>query len=255
MSRWTAARLGKMPTTSVRAPDLLVEPLLRVVRPDLLPVGHGEGGEGQDVGACIRQQRRRLRETLIEHAHHAGVLAVDVFRRGLLIDRPDHRRHPRLGAARDLGEQVRHEVGAAALPRGPGEDGRDGVLQALVRIGGHQLHPTQTPGDQRAQERQPEGAVLARPDVDAEHLALPLAVDRGRHHDTDVDDPAVLAHLLGQRVQPQVGIRPAVQRPAEERAHHPSSSWQIRETWLFEMPSQPRACTRSSTRRVETPST
>ena len=75
-----------------------------------------------------------------------GVLAVDIFWRGLLMDRPDHRRHPRLGPARDLGEQVRHEVGAAALPRGPSEDGGDGVLQALVRIGGHQLHPIQAPG-------------------------------------------------------------------------------------------------------------
>ena len=34
-----------------------------------------------------------------------------------------------------------------------------------------------------------------------------------------------------------------------------SSSAQMRETWLFEMPSQPSERTRSSTRRVETPST
>ena len=35
----------------------------------------------------------------------------------------------------------------------------------------------------------------------------------------------------------------------------PSNSWQIRDTWLFEIPSHPRALTRSSTRLVDTPST
>ena len=67
------------------------------------------------------------------------------------------------------------------------------------------------------QERQPERALLTRPHVDAEHFALALAVDPGGHHDAHVDGPPVLADLLSQRIQPQVGIRPAVQRPAEER--------------------------------------
>ena len=67
------------------------------------------------------------------------------------------------------------------------------------------------------QERQPERALLTRPHVDAEHFALALAVDPGGHHDAHVDGPPVLADLLSQRIQPQAGIRPAVQRPAEER--------------------------------------
>ena len=58
-----------------------------------------------------------------------------------MIDRPDHGRHPRLCTLRDSGEQVGHEVGAAALPGRASEHRSDRVLQPLMRIGGHQLHP------------------------------------------------------------------------------------------------------------------
>ena len=180
-------------------------------------MGRGEGGEGQDIRAHVGQQFGGLREAFVEHAHHARMLCVDLLRGGLLIDRPDHGRHPRLCTPRDSGGQVGHEVGAAALPGRASEHRSDGVLQPLMRIGGHQLHPAQAPGRQRTQERQPERAVLARPHVDAEHLPLPFAIDPGGHRDAHVHDPSVLTHLLAQRVQPQVGIGPAVQRPAEER--------------------------------------
>ena len=118
------------------------------------------------------------------------------------------------------GEQVGHEVGAASLPGRAGEHRSDGVLEPLMRIGGHQFHPAQAPGRQRTQERQPERAVLARPHVDAQHLPLPFAIDPGGHRDAHVDDPPVLTDLLGQRIQPQVGIGPAVQGTAEEGVDH-----------------------------------
>ena len=44
---------GEDPDDVGAAADLPVEPLLRVVAPDLPPDGLGEGGEGQDVGAAL----------------------------------------------------------------------------------------------------------------------------------------------------------------------------------------------------------
>ena len=49
--------------------------------------------------------------------------------------------HAGLGALGHSGEQVGHEVGAAALPTGTGKHRGDGVLQPLVSIGGYQFHP------------------------------------------------------------------------------------------------------------------
>ncbi len=46
----TDGRVGKMPDDVGAAPDLFVEAFLRVVGPDLAPVGFGEPGEGQDLG-------------------------------------------------------------------------------------------------------------------------------------------------------------------------------------------------------------
>ena len=66
--------------------------------------------------------------------------------------------HARLGTLGYSGEQVGHEVGAAALPAGNGEHRGDGVLQPLVSIGGHQFHPAEPPGGERAQEGQPKEA-------------------------------------------------------------------------------------------------
>ena len=70
----------------------------------------------------------------------------------------------------------------------------------------HQLHPAEAPGGQRAQEGQPEGAVFTRTHVHPDDLPLALAIDGRRHHHADVDDPAGLPDLLGQCVQPQVGV-------------------------------------------------
>ena len=61
------------------------------------------------------------------------------------------------GALGHSGEQVGHEVGAAALPVGSSEHRGDGVLQPLVS-GGRQFHPAETQGGQRPQEGQPKEA-------------------------------------------------------------------------------------------------
>ena len=111
-------------------------------------------------------------------------------------------------------------MSAAALPAGPSEHRGDGVLQPLVSIGDDQLHPAEAPSGQRPQEGQPERAVLAGAHVHAQDLTLPFGIDPRRHHHADVDDAAALPNLLGQAVQPHVGIRATVQGPTQETLHH-----------------------------------
>ena len=69
---------------------------------------------------------------------------------GILVDGADHGCHPGLSASGDPSEQVGHEVGAAPLPVGPAEDCGDGAAESLMSVRDHQLHPTETPGGQRA---------------------------------------------------------------------------------------------------------
>ena len=59
--------------------------------------------------------------------------------------------HSRLGTLGHSGEQVGHEVGAAALPAGSSKHRGDGVLQPLVGIASH---PAEAPSGQRPQEGQ-----------------------------------------------------------------------------------------------------
>ena len=145
-------------------------------------------------------------------------------------------------------------MGAAALPAGPSEHRGDGVLQPLVSIGGYQLHPAEAPSGQRPQEGQPERAVLAGPHVHTQDLTLPFGIDPRRHHHADVDDATALPNLLRQAVQPHVGVGTTVQGPTQETLHHFVQLLADARHLLLEMPSQPRALIRSSTRRVDTPS-
>ena len=81
-------------------------------------------------------------------------------------------------------------MSAAALPAGSSKDRGDGVLQPLVSIRGNQLHPAEPSSRQRAQEGQPERAVLAGTHVQAQNLTLPVGIDPRRHHHADVHDAA-----------------------------------------------------------------
>ena len=83
-------------------------------------------------------------------------------------------------------------------------------------------------------------------------LALAVGVHRHSDYRRHRDDPAALALLEVGRVQPQ--IRPlAEQRTVKERMNPPSMSLHSLETCDLPIPLRPIACTRSSTRRVETP--
>ncbi len=99
--------------------------------------------------------------------------------------------------------------------------------QAVVGIGDDRSHPAETRRVQRAQELQPEGAVLARSHVRAQGLPLTVAVHAGGH-----DHALTLIHLsqttarsdfLGEGLQPHVGIGTAAGGSDENPSggHHP----------------------------------
>jgi hypothetical protein len=58
--------------------DFLVEPLERIVGPDLAPVRLREGAEGEDVGGRVRQQDGGLREASFELIDDATVLGPNL---------------------------------------------------------------------------------------------------------------------------------------------------------------------------------
>src|SRR5262245_50390503 len=98
-------------------------------------------------------------------------------------------------------------MGTAALPAGPLQHGGDGAFQPLVAIAGHQLDTGQAAGNQPAKKAEPEGAVLTRPDVHAEDLAL--ASSRIESHGDDhrhVHDAVLLAHFQKGGVDPNVRV-------------------------------------------------
>src|SRR5690348_9966275 len=89
------------------------------------------------------------------------------------------------------------------------ERGSDGPLEPLMAVAHYQAYPTKASRDERAEKGEPEGAVLARPHVQAEHL--PLARGGAAHGDDDrhaahAAAECLLTHLDERGVQPQVGI-------------------------------------------------
>jgi hypothetical protein len=123
-------------------------------------------------------------------------------------------------------------------------------------VGDDQLHPTQSSSPQRAQERRPEGAVLAIADVQAEDFPAaiggdPVAMTTARL----TTRPSTLA-LRSVASTNRDGKAVGDSERERNAATSASSSAQIRLTADLEMPaSTPRALTRSSTLRVEVPCT
>ena len=131
----------------------------------------------------------------------------------------------------------------------------DGLLEPGVGVGDDQLHPTQAAGFEAAQERGPERAVLAVADGEPEDLAPAVGAHAGGDHDGLGHHPVVDPGLAVGGVEEHIRKAPA--RPGERSRNAPTSvsrSAQIRDTSDLEMPvSAPKALTRSSTLRVDTP--
>jgi hypothetical protein len=150
-----------------------------------------------------------------------------------------------------MGQEIAHQMHAAALPGGMQHPGDCG-LQSFMGIGDHQLHAAQATARELAQELGPEGLGLGGTDVHTKDLAPAIAVDADRDDDGDRDDAAGLAHLHIGGVEPDIWPV-AFQRAVQEGLHLVVDSPHSRDTWLLEMPDIPMACTRSSTERVEMP--
>jgi hypothetical protein len=135
---------------------------------------------------------------------------------GLVVDAVQQGFHPTPGTLGGGGHQVRGVVGAAALPRRPGQGRSQGGDQAGVGVGGHQGDPGQAAGGQIAAERQPAGTVFGRRHVHAEDLPVAVGVHPAGDQDVHVDHPAALAHLHRQRIRRQKRVRALVERPAAE---------------------------------------
>ena len=125
------------------------------------------------------------------------------------------------------------------------------------RVGDHQLHAGQTPGPQPAQERDPERAVFAVADFDAEHFAVTAASHAGGHYHRLGHDPPAAPGLDVGGVEEHVRELDMVEGPVPKR---PEGLVELRadpahfSTWRSPTP-PPSAWTRSSTLRVDTPCT
>jgi site-specific DNA recombinase len=200
-----------------RAPaaQLLVQPLQRVGRVDLAPVLAREVVEGQDLALRLLQQRHDLREALGQGGAHLAQLRPRRLVVGLLEDGAHRRRHHRPGALGHVRDCVPDGMHPASLPAGADDHLADGLLEAAVGVADHQPHAARPAGDQPLQEGAPDGGVLARADVQPQHLAHPvLAHAVGDHHRHRLH-PVLPAHVLVARVEPHVGVR-GVQPPAAE---------------------------------------
>src|SRR5206468_139746 len=110
------------------------------------------------------------------------------------------------------GQNVAHEVHAAALPAGPDERGGDGGLQTEVVIADDELHAGQAASPQTLQEGAPEGAVFAVAHVDAQHFAVTGGRDAGSDHHRPRHDAAADADFDVGGVAEHIRERDVVQR-------------------------------------------
>jgi hypothetical protein len=110
-------------------------------------------------------------------------------------------------------------VDPAALPAGAGHDRGDGGLETGVGVGDDQLDAGEPAGLERAQERGPEGAVLAVADVQAQHLPTAISGHPGGDHHRPGDDPAVHAGLEVGGVNEHIREAGVGQGAGPERGH------------------------------------
>ena len=154
-----------------------------------------EGHVGQHVGLGLVHevgQLGRLGAELIGHLAPLGLGGL-----GVLLGKGggDEGRHHAPAGLTGMGQEVAHEVYAAALPGGIQDPGGGG-LEAFMGIGDHQLDAAQAAPGQGAQELGPEGLGLRGADGHAQDLTPALVVDR--HGDDHGDrDNAPQWHGVG----------------------------------------------------------
>ena len=182
-------RSGKMPTTSVRRRTSLLSRSSELFDQSCRQCSFGKPVKASRSGAASSEQRSGFGKARLELLGDAGVLLVHRLGVGLGENRAHHRRDEALRRLGDAGQEVAHEVGAAALPTGPRQRRGDRVDEAGVGIAREQADARQAASDKRAQEGEPGSAVLGGDDVEPERLAEAVAVDGHRVHDAGIDGP------------------------------------------------------------------
>jgi hypothetical protein len=103
-----------------------------------------------------------------------------------------------------MGEDIAHEVNAAALPCRAQHLGDSG-FEAFVGIGDHELDASQSPAGQLAQELRPDRLGFGCANFHAEHLAPAVGIDAHGDDDGNRDNASAAADLQVGRVDPQIG--------------------------------------------------
>ena len=142
-----------------------------------------------------------------------------MFPVGLGEDRADDRRDHVLGAFRDNGEHIAHEMDPASLPRSALEDGANRFLQARVRVRHDQLHPVQSTDFQRAKKSRPEPFVFGVSDVETEDLSAPIGGDPDGDNNGLGDDAVIDSRFAVGRVEEHVWVVEGRQGPVTELRH------------------------------------
>jgi site-specific DNA recombinase len=197
--------------------DLAVQSFERVGRVQLRSVSGGEVHVGQHVGLGIVHESGELRQLGTQLIGDLAPLRLGCFGILLCEGRRDEGGRDATALASGMGQEITHQMYAAALPSGMQHLG-DGGLQSFVCIGDHQLHTAEAAASKLAQEFGPEGFCLGGTNIHAEDLASAVAVDADRDDDGDRDDAAGLAHLYIGGVEPNVWPV-AFQRAVQEGLH------------------------------------
>jgi hypothetical protein len=108
-------------------------------------------------------------------------------------------------------------VHPAPLPGGADEHRPDGGFQAGVGVADDQLHPAESAGLQRAQERGPERTILRIADVEAEYLAAAVGGHPGGDHHRLGHHPSVHPRLAVGGIQEDVRVGHLGQGAVPER--------------------------------------
>ena len=144
----------------MRRLGLSVDPLKRVVGPDLRPVALRERGEGAEVLLGVFEHVSDDVEATLELTGDLVELRFNGGSIGLGEDRPDQGRDHLAMGLWDSDQDVPHEVNPATLPGRANEDLLNSGLEPQVRVRDDELDADKPPSPEALQELGPEDLVL-----------------------------------------------------------------------------------------------
>ena len=165
------------------------------------------GGTGGHVVVRVSKHSGGLGEGAFEAGRDLAGLALDLLGVRLGDDCVDERGEHLGLPARDVREDARPQMDAAALPRRPLNRLSDRRLQTPVGIRDHELHTRKAAVLQAREKRRLEHDILAVAHVDTEDLMGPLRGHTRSDHDRSRDDLMVHACLHGSGVPEHVRER------------------------------------------------